>query len=635
METNLVFLGIAYIISIILYRKYKDKFNNLSKISLVLIGLFITIIILIVPFISEENEFKKIVLAILYSIQCIYVGQDISLIRNSVLTENLSSTYIFFLYFCFLLAPILTTGFVLSLLENVFQKVYLTFNFISPFLKEIYVFSNLNKDSVMLAEKIKTKSNLIIFCNVKDEVIKESLKSRCKKINAVLVKESELDIKITKKKINFVEISSDEIYNTDQSLKLVEKYENEENVKVVDFSTRTEAELMLDSVERNIEVELINKNKYSIYNLLNERPPIKYAIDKKVSILLAGTEEKVLILIKAFLWSMQIVGYTIKINVVGSNANHIRDRFYHDCPGLKEERYDVHFYEVDIQTEQFDELIKEKFQDTTYIVLANDSDDINIKVGVFLREYFLYLDKKSYTNSPPIHLWLNEDIKGLELLGINESLYTVSTVKNRKLQYDLYAFGTAEQIYKEISILNNKFPKFALYCHLANMDRLFSPPDKQKPHITNFKNREKTRDYSMGAVIHLKNSLFAHGVDIYYDIDDDKIKKVNKLLKNKKIHKEFEDSDLKYWNVHARARGFRFVTFEEAKVYKENGTSRNQQHPLAKLNPCLVEPEEFQKAEDDLEKFMGRKINLIQVEKDYVDSIPTILEYVLKNKLEL
>ena len=124
METNLVFLGIVYIISIILYRKYKDKFNNLSKISLVLIGLFITIIILIVPFISEENEFKKIVLAILYSIQCIYVGQDISLIRNSVLTENLSSTYIFFLYFCFLLAPILTTGFVLSLLENVFQKVY-------------------------------------------------------------------------------------------------------------------------------------------------------------------------------------------------------------------------------------------------------------------------------------------------------------------------------------------------------------------------------------------------------------------------------------------------------------------------------------------------------------------------------
>ena len=133
----------------------------------------------------------------------------------------------------------------------------------------------------------------------------------------------------------------------------------------------------------------------------------------------------------------------------------------------------------------------------------------------------------------------------------------------------MYAFGTAEQIYKEISILNNKFPKFALYCHLANMDRLSSPPDKQKPHITNFKNREKTRDYSMGAVIHLKNSLFAHGVDIYYDIDDDKIKKVNKLLKNKKIHKEFEDSDLKYWNVHARARGFRFVTFEEAKVYKE------------------------------------------------------------------
>ena len=163
METNLVFLGIVYIISIILYRKYKDKFNNLSKISLVLIGLFITIIILIIPFISEENEFKKIVLAILYSIQCIYVGQDISLIRNSVLTENLSCTYIFFLYFCFLLAPILTTGFVLSLLENVFQKVYLTFNFISPFLKEIYVFSNLNKDSVMLAEKIKTKSNLIIF----------------------------------------------------------------------------------------------------------------------------------------------------------------------------------------------------------------------------------------------------------------------------------------------------------------------------------------------------------------------------------------------------------------------------------------------------------------------------------------
>ena len=171
---------------------------------------------------------------------------------------------------------------------------------------------------------------------MKDEkIIDISLKERIRKINAITVKESEEEINIRKKKTFFYEISENEIKNIDNGINLIEKYQDRENVKVTVFSTRKEAEMLLDSVNRKMRVSLVNKNNYAIYNLLNDRPILKWTKNNKISILLMGDEKRILETIKILLWSMQLDGYELEIHVFGENAKHMQTMFYHQCPIIK------------------------------------------------------------------------------------------------------------------------------------------------------------------------------------------------------------------------------------------------------------------------------------------------------------
>ena len=221
-STNLLITFIIIAITIIIAIRIK-KNNNLSIISILLAGLFLCIFTLIYPLSEDGGKLQRIVFSILYSIQCIYVGQDFELVQSSILVEKYSWLYVVTLYTTFLLAPILTTGFVLSLIENFVHGIKCQLAILNPFKKEIHIFSNINEESITLAENVRKKNNVIIFCNEKEEDIKESLKDKIRKMNAISVASSEKNIKIGNKRAHFYEISQNEIENMDNALILTNK----------------------------------------------------------------------------------------------------------------------------------------------------------------------------------------------------------------------------------------------------------------------------------------------------------------------------------------------------------------------------------------------------------------------------
>ena len=300
MEFNLILAIIIMIAcSMIAYKSKKN--SSLGKITILLSGLFVSIVLLIYPLSDTETTFQRIIFSILYSIQCIYVGQDFQLVQSHELLENFSSLYVVVIYLNFLLAPILTTGVILSLLENFFHRILYKLSFFSPFKKEIHIFSNINKESVTLAESIHSNKITIIFCNEKESEIPESLKNKIRDIGGITLKESENEINIRKKKTFFYEISENEIKNIDNAITLIEKYQDNEMVKVTVFSTRKEAEMLLDSVSRRVRVALVNKDNYAMYNLLNDRPILAWSKDKKIEVLIIGDENKTLEILKIIL----------------------------------------------------------------------------------------------------------------------------------------------------------------------------------------------------------------------------------------------------------------------------------------------------------------------------------------------
>ena len=633
MELNLIIAIIILLISIFIAYKYR-KNSGLGKITILLAGLFISIVILVYPLSSDtEDTFQRIVFSILYSIQCIYVGQDFEIVQSKILLEKFSSLYVLVIYIDFLLAPVLTTGVILSLLENLLHKIICKLSFYNPFKKEAHIFSNITKESVTLAESIKSSKNNIIFCNEKEEDIKESLKERIRKINAITVKESEEEINIRKKKTFFYEISENEIKNIDNGIKLIEKYQDRENVKVTVFSTRKEAEMLLDSVNRKMRVSLVNKNNYAIYNLLNDRPILKWTKNNKISILLMGDEKRILETIKILLWSMQLDGYELEIHVVGENAKHMQTMFYHQCPGLKREKYKVLFHKADIQTEELDSVLNAECQDVNYIILAMQEDELNIETGIYLREYYLYADKESYSNKPAINIWLNDEIKGVDDLGISEKNYVRISEKNPKIYYELHSFGTTEQIFKEVSILDTKLENFGLFCHLANVNVLYKTRKEQQKDIDTYNNREKTRKYSISSAIHMKNCLYTKGINLFEkEITPELIEQVRQLIENDVDVTSLMRSDIRMWNVFWRTEGYKKVSFEEAEVYYKKGVTKSQQHVMAKLNPCLTDIESFTENERKMSEMYGRPVHLINAERVYIKCFPDILQRLMTNE---
>lgn len=621
----LIYVIIFIIAGVIILRTKKNE--NLSRISILLIALFLGILSLIYPLVTEtENWIQRIIFSILYSFQCIYVGQDFEFIQSQLISGNFSWFYRFILYFSFVLAPIFTTGFVLSFIETFVHSIHCKFAMLNPLKKHIHIFSNINDDSLTYAENLCKKNSLFIFCNEKDDNIKESLRERIKMINGIAISTTEKDINVGNKKYYFYEISNNELDNMDNALYLIEKYKDKENVKVQIFSTRKEAALLLDSTNRKIKVSLIDKNKYALYNLFLNRPIIKYAGDNVISVLLLGEEDRVLEMIKMTLWSMQIVGFKLKINVVEKNAEHIKSRLYRDCPGLNDKKYPIRFFEADPQTTDFIDVLDKHCQDTDYVIMGYKDDGYSIDTALFLRKYFLYSDHKHYSHMPQINMWLNYEIKGIDQLGLNEKNYLIGKEENNKMYYKLDSFGTREQLYKDLAKFNNELEEHALLCHLANVGALDNPPEEgMEKDINNFYNRHNSRAYGIAMAIHMKNLLYTFGIDLFENkVTDEVIEKVEKLIEDEKSFDIILRSDTKMWNCYNRGRGFQRISFEEAKKYYQKVTTILQ-HSMAELNPCLTDFDQFEQHENDTERLFGHRFKYIRAEHKYVMYFPKIL----------
>ena len=601
---------------------YKTKKNgNLSTITIMLVALYLGILSLISPLVSASNNLlQKIAFSILYSFQCIYVGQDFEYINSQLILGNYTWFYKAILYISFVLAPMLTTGFVLSFIETFVHSIHCRLALLNPFNKNIHIFSNINEDSVSYAENIKQKKAIFIFCNEKDENIKESLKERIRNIGAISIPYSDKKIKIRNKNYYFYEMSDNEIANTENALSIINKYPNNDRIKVSIFSTRKEAQLLLDSNnKRKIKVFLIDRNKYALYNLFLRKPIIKYAGDNVISVLLMGEEDRVLEMIKISLWSMQLEKFVLKINIIGNNADHIKLRLYRDCPGLDDKKYKINFYQADIQTTESIEIMDKYCQDTDYIIMGYRDDGLSVDTAFFLRRYFLYSDKKTYSHMPQINMWLNNEINGLDELGVIEKNYLIGKEKNEKMFYKIDSFGTREQLYRDLAKYNSELEEHSLLCHLANVGALNNSEEEgMEKDILNYYNRQRTREYSIAMAIHMKNLFYTLGIDTYDSkITDEMIEKVEKLLEDEKVFNSMMASDTAMWNCYNRGQGFQKISFDEVPKYYQKFTTIFQ-HTMAKLNPCLTDFDQYKKHEDDTERLFDHRYSYIKAEKKYI-----------------
>ena len=374
----------------------------------------------------------------------------------------------------FVIAPIFTFGFVLSLFKNITEKLKL----IIAYNKDIYIFSELNEGSLALAEDIKKHSPqaVIAFTDVFEESEEKMYEfaEKARTLGAICFKKDLLAVDFThhskKSNMYFFMIDENENENLNQAIQVIGKYKNRKNTQLYVFSTKTESELLLTAVHKGeVKVRRINHIQALISRVLYEEGKFLFedALEaedgvRDISAVIVGMGRHGTEMMKALAWYCQMDGYRISIDGFDIRKNSA-DKLRAESPELLDEKYNGVVTEGEAQYRItlhpgcnvegysfYEEICKLK--KATYVLVALGNDDRNINAAVRLRMWFERIGAK-----PRIQTIVYDDKQGKALTGV---------VNYRGKPYDIEFIGGLRSSYTRDVIMGTELEQEALKRHL-------------------------------------------------------------------------------------------------------------------------------------------------------------------------
>ena len=481
-------LAILCLITSTLLTFYSKQKIAIKPFYIFSIGVFLSAVFAFIPiyydYFAERNLriLHTILLSIHNSIRLFVVDADFNIINdaaNSLTAQDVPSwivtSYSFLCALLYVVSPILTFSFILSLFKEVSSKIKL----ILGFNRDVYVFSELNEKSLALAEDIKNnhKWAMIIFADVKkdDEKLDNNLIASALKIPAVCFAKDILNINFwihNKKRILcFFAMCSDEYVNLNKSVAIMKKYIDKDNVSLYVFSTSVESEIVLSKnnggkmkVRRINDVRsLIERNAFDTGALLfKEAKTIENSDKKLISTLVVGLGRYGTEMTKVLAWLCQMDGYLVEINVIDSDEN-AKSKFTALCPELmsdkyngkfipKEAQYKINIHSgVEVASKEFTTIVK-SLPNTTYAFVALDNEALNISTSVALRTIF-----EQMHITPRIQTVVYD----------SETSSVLKGATNFSGQcYNIDFIGDIGSFYSEKVIIDSDLEAEALKCHL-------------------------------------------------------------------------------------------------------------------------------------------------------------------------
>lgn len=458
----------------------RNKEQKIKPIYLLIAGVFLSCLLMIFPvhyadlYCEWGTCLKALLVSAQDSIQFFTADADHSLIAEG--TANLSGwikeAYGFLCAVLIISAPVLTFGFVLSFFKGFTAQLRYLFH---P-TEDTYVFSEINQNSVSLAESIYAKNSqaILLFANTpkEDDSAVEDLLRRLKNIHAICVKSDIPKIRL-KKKTNgketyFFAMCDEESRSISQVLQLIPQYKARPSTKVFLFSSDIESELVLNNLDHgNLIVRRINPRNAFLVHLLSSEGTRLFdsAIptegkQKEISALVLGTGQFGTEILKGLVWYCQMDDYTLRIHAF-DKAENAKDQFTALCPELMDDKYNgvrlegEAFYHINIQscditTETFKNKVREIGQ-ISYAFVSLGSDSLNITTAVNLRVLFEQMG---------IHPEITAVVTDPEKCA------ALANAKNWKdMPYNIRFVGDAKTIYSTDVIINSKLEKDALELH--------------------------------------------------------------------------------------------------------------------------------------------------------------------------
>ena len=472
-------LGIAF--AVLTAKRAQRKRVYIQSFHVVFIAAFLSLTVLFYPVFFEIHKEKDVgglvslFVAMQSTLQVFSINADFSIMADGLAGEMglAAGVYSLFASFLYVLAPILTFGFILSFFQNLssYRRYLLGFK------KDVFVFSRLTNRSLSLARSERQKYGrrfTLIFTDISpsNDDISSELLEEARLLGAVFFRKDILAVRFDwhsrNAEMNFFVMGSDESEKMGQVLELHRRFEKRPRTNLYFFSSEKGSELLLAGKRGSIKLRRVDEIRTLVYKTLDEYgtmlfdQAVETAGERKITAAILGLGQYGSEMLKALTWFSQMDGYRIEIHAFDeSRAPEASLRM--SCPELLDEthngvdipgeaQYDIHFHSgVDIASLDLVEVL-ETLKKVTYVFVALGSDELNIETAVNLRIWV-----KRFGCEPLIHAVVHSSEKQKSLVGLRNA---------KDEEYGIAFIGDMSTIYSDAAVINSELENRALQRHM-------------------------------------------------------------------------------------------------------------------------------------------------------------------------
>lgn len=464
-----------------------SKINNLSKISILCV--FLSAVIMFYPCYIEIfqgiflGNLKAILACVHHTIRLFLIDGELTFVIDYVVSlapESIISPYIALASVIFIITPLFTLGFILSLFKSISSYIHSVLGY----RKDKYYFSDINEATLYLAEDIRKNhpSAMILFFDTDEKKAENQYdySARIKAIKGVCFR-----ISITSFNVSFGSaraqntvflLSNDENENYKQAVIIRDKYPEKANLKLYVHSVFVDNEPISVDMSDNdfepyskIKIRKIIETKKMINNILYDsgHKIFDSAVESEnnenriISALVIGVGKYGKEMLKALPWFCQMDGYLSYINAVDINPL-ASSCFAAMCPELMDEKhngdfstvgeshYKITFFDgIDVNSSEFVSTIG-SIPNLSYVFISLGDDMLNIATAKNVRIIC------SRLGLDPVIQTVVFDYEKIEILESNKT--------NEK--YGIDFVGDIKTFYSERVIMASELESEALQRHL-------------------------------------------------------------------------------------------------------------------------------------------------------------------------
>ena len=612
---------------------YKRRYNTTKCIAAITTGVFFSTFFMVLPtqWVGAGKEvfcepLYAAVSSLFYSLKALGGRQSLDQLETMALPGALKAVYIVVNYICFALVPVLASSLILSFVGDTGERI----RFLLRFSPKCYVFSEVNENALALVEGLRKKpgKKTVVFCGAKG--IDKALAEKAKQSGAIVLYKSCDSLKLSRRfsSFEFFLISADEDSNILLAETVVAKHAHNQKreLMITAFVESGTNVNFLESVVKskgghtNIQLRCIDEIALLCSHLIYENPLYNTrGSGNQISAAVVGCGRMGMRMLKTAYWAGQIDGYSLKIRVYDKKAEKCREEFYRQCPGLKGEET-IQFIETDVNSAAFEEqlLAEENSGDATYIVVAMDSDQLNLSVADRLyrlyRRHFEFRDQRM----PEILARVRSQAKSRPYFSNSDFLET------RRIRL----FGTTAGIFSSETLFHTELENLAFAVHLTYQGKLHLDRncEEYEEIRREFKTSEYSRRSSMASALHMpaklcmcseipktgKNMLTPENLEIYAAC----------VAANEELRQRLAANEHDRWSAFLLTEGYQSATVEQMHQYAAAVGSHKDD--LSMLHPCITGWDALEELEHTYNTAYGKNKKFKKYDQEIVEKVPEI-----------